>query len=50
MRLLEVALDKQKYDLAAYVLVFGLVKAKIDDNGKKMRTKRQSKHREARVL
>ena len=37
-KLLKVALEKQRYDLAAHILVYGLVKAKHD--GKKERNKR----------
>jgi hypothetical protein len=43
-KLLKIALDERRYDLAAYVLVYGLIKA-IGD-GKKRRHKRQK----ARVL
>jgi hypothetical protein len=43
MQLLKYALDNQRYDLAAHVLVYGLVKAKIEENGKKRRPKRQPK-------
>ena len=43
MKLLKYALDKQHYDLAAHVLVYGLIKAKIEENGKKRRSKRQPK-------
>ena len=43
MKLLKYALDKQHYDLAAHVLVYGLIKAKIEENGKKRRPKRQPK-------
>jgi hypothetical protein len=38
-KLLKIALDSQRYDLAAYVLVYGLVKAM--ENGKKKRHKGQ---------
>jgi len=37
-KLLKVALEQQKYDLAAHILVYGLVKAKHD--GRKQRGKR----------
>ena len=42
---LRVALERQNYDLAAYTIVYGLVKTKVDDlNGKKTRrSKRQPK-------
>lgn len=43
-KLLKVALEAQRYDLAAHVLVYGLIKAKQD--GKKARRK----GRKARVL
>jgi hypothetical protein len=43
MKLLKYALDKQRYDLAAHVLVYGLLKARIEQNGKKRRSKRQPK-------
>jgi len=39
-KLLKVALEKQRYDLAAHILVYGLVKAKHD--GKK-RTEQKAK-------
>ena len=35
--LLKYALDNQRYDLAAHVLVYGLIKAKIKEDGKKER-------------
>jgi hypothetical protein len=37
-KLLKVALEQQKYELAAHILVYGLVKAK--HNGKKERGKK----------
>jgi len=43
-KLLKIVLDERRYDLAAYVLVYGLIKAM--ENGKKKRKKRQK----ARVL
>ena len=43
-KLLKTALDRQMYELAAHILVFGLIKAKQDD--KKRLTKRQK----ARIL
>ena len=43
MKLLKYALENQHYDLAAHVLVYGLVKAKIKENGKKRRPQRQPK-------
>jgi hypothetical protein len=38
-KLLKVALDRQRYDLAAYALVYGLVK--MMENGKKENRKKQ---------
>ncbi|MBE9501748.1 MAG: hypothetical protein IMY87_04900 [Chloroflexi bacterium] len=43
MKVLKYALETQKYSLAAHALVYGLVKAKIEENGKKRRPQRQSK-------
>lgn len=43
MKALEYALKNNHYSLAAHTLVYGLVKAKIEENGKKRRPKRQSK-------
>ena len=43
MKLLKAALEQQNYDLAAYALVYGLIKTKLDDNGKKRRTRRKVK-------
>ena len=43
MKLLQIALERQNYTLAAHTLVYGLVKAKVADNGKKRSSKRQSK-------
>ena len=43
MKLLKYALENNRMDLAAHVLVYGLVKAKIEENGKKRRPKGQSK-------
>jgi hypothetical protein len=34
LRILRVALEKQDYDLAAHALVYGMVKAKIQENQK----------------
>jgi hypothetical protein len=42
-KLLKIALDEQRYDLAAYVLVYGLLKAMQDD-------KKRSKEKKVRVL
>ena len=33
MKLLKVALERRRYELAAHILVFGLVKAKIEALG-----------------
>jgi hypothetical protein len=38
-KLLKIALEQQRYDLAAHILVYGLIKAKQD--GKKERSKKQ---------
>jgi hypothetical protein len=38
-KLLKIAIDSQRYDLAAYVLVYGLMKTMQD--GKKERRKKQ---------
>lgn len=45
MKLLQVALERQDYNLAAHVLVYGLVKAKVEElkkdgqkNGQKARS------------
>ena len=35
--LLKYALDNRRYDLAAHVLVYAMVKVKIKENGKKER-------------
>jgi hypothetical protein len=43
VKLLKYALDNKEYSLAAHALVYGLVKAKIEENGKKGRPKGQSK-------
>ena len=43
-KLLKTALDKQMYELAAHILVFGLIKAKQDDK------KRLAKRQKARIL
>lgn len=43
MKILKYALENQQYSLAAHVLVYGLIKAKIDENGKKRRPKGQPK-------
>jgi hypothetical protein len=42
--LLKVALENQRYDLAAYVLVFGLIKVKQNDQ------KKHAEKQKARVL
>ena len=43
VKLLKYALDNKHYDLAAHALVYGLIKVKVEENGKKRRPKRQSK-------
>jgi hypothetical protein len=46
LTILRVALEKQDYNLAAHVLVYGLVKAKVEEtnqNGKKRRPEGQPK-------
>jgi hypothetical protein len=54
MTLLEYALQNENYDLAARVLVYGLLKAtirEIEENGKeKRRPTRQPKRSQARPL
>ena len=50
MKLLKVALEQQNYDLAARVLVYGLLKATVNEIEKKRRPKRQSERTEARIL
>lgn len=42
--LLKKALENQRYDLAAHILVFGLIKAKYDDK------KRIAKRKKERIL
>jgi len=41
MTLLEYALKNNRMDLAAHILVYGLLKAAIKYNGTKRRTRRQ---------
>ena len=47
LNLLKVALSNQNYDLAAHALVYGMVKAKVEEskqkNGQKRRSKEQPK-------
>jgi len=46
LKILRVALESQRYDLAAHAIVFGMVKAKVQENqknGKKGSTPRESK-------
>jgi len=38
--LLKIALEKQRYDLAAHIIVFGLLKAAGTHHGKKGKSKR----------
>ena len=42
--LLKAALEKQRYELAAHILVFGLIKAKHDEK------KRHAKRKKERIL
>jgi hypothetical protein len=44
LKILRVALERQDYNLAAHVLVYGLVKAKVEEikqNGKERRPQEQ---------
>jgi hypothetical protein len=52
MKLLKLALETQNYDLAARVLVYGLLKATVNEieKEKKRRPKRQPERPEARIL
>ena len=43
VQLLKYALDNKHYELAAHALVYGLIKAKVEENGKKRRPKGKSK-------
>jgi len=43
-KLLKIALDRQRYDLAAYVIVYGLIKAMENDK------KKRHKGQKARIL
>jgi len=47
MKLLQVALEKQNYNLAAYILVYGLIKAQVAPfykyHGKKSKKRRWEK-------
>jgi len=46
LKVLRVALESQDYDLAAHAIVYGMVKAKVQENnknGKKGSTPRESK-------
>jgi len=43
MSLLEYAIRHKHWELAAHILVYGLLKARIEYYGKKRRTKRQPK-------
>jgi hypothetical protein len=43
-KLLKVALDNKRYDLAAHIVVFGLIKAKFDER------KKQEKRQQTRIL
>jgi hypothetical protein len=42
-KLLKYALDNQRYDLAAHILVYAMVKVKVKENGKKRRPEGQPK-------
>jgi hypothetical protein len=44
IKLLQVALDNKRYDLAAHIVVFGLIKVKFDDR------KKQEKKQQTRIL
>ncbi len=50
MKLLKAALEQQNYDLAARVLVYGLLKATVNVIEKKRRPKGQPECPEARIL
>jgi len=54
MKLLKVALERQNFNLAAHVLVYGLVKAKVEElkkDGQKTRSSaKESKRQETRFL
>ncbi len=51
MKLLEYALEQQNYDLAARVLVYGLLKVMVNRlEEEKRRPKRQPKRSKARLL
>jgi hypothetical protein len=52
MKLLKFALEQQNYDLAARVLVYGLLKAMVKqiEEEKNRRPKRQPERTEARIL
>ena len=50
MKLLNLALEQQNYDLAARVLVYGLLKTMVKEIEEKRRPKRQPKRQEARIL
>jgi len=54
LNILRVALERQDYTLAAHVLVYGLVKAKVEENqkngNKKGSPQGQPKRSHARIL
>ncbi len=43
MKLLKYALDNHQYELAAHALVYGMLKAKIEQNSRKKKNQRKSK-------
>jgi hypothetical protein len=43
VKLLKYALDNQRYDLAAHILVYAMLKVKVEENGKKRRPQGQPK-------
>ena len=43
LKVLQVALSRQNFDLAAHTLVYGLVKAKIEEKNRKDAKKRSAK-------
>jgi hypothetical protein len=53
LKILRVALERQDYNLAAHVLVYGLVKAKAQENnqnGKKRSPQGQPERSQTRIL
>ena len=43
LKILHLALEKQDYNLAAHTLVYGLIKAKIEEKNRKDAKKRSAK-------